>query len=99
MESEWTDKDKRQFKQVKESYLESGKASYEAAEIAGRVVNKQRRLENRTPKKSSSGTGNPNLRYEDRSYDELYNLARKHDISGRSRLGKKDLIEAIRTSR
>ena len=99
MKSEWTDKDKRQFDEVEKSSLEAGKSRDVAAEIAGRVVNKQRRKESRTPNKTTMGTGNPNLPYEERSYDELYNVARKYEITGRSRLGKKDLIDAIRANR
>lgn len=56
--AKWTSKDKRQFSHVEESELERGSSEDEAAEIAGRTVNKQRRKEGRTPNKSMQGTGN-----------------------------------------
>jgi DNA end-binding protein Ku len=36
---------------------------------------------------------------EDRSRQQLYDLAREQDIPGRSKMGKWDLIEAIRKAR
>ncbi len=99
MEVGWTEKDKRQFQHIKVESLKAGKNDAMAAELAARVVNKQRRQEGRTYNKTTSGTGNPNLRLEQRKYRELYNLARQHDISGRSKLNKSQLVEAIRHER
>ena len=42
------------------------------------------------------GTGNPNLPLEQRSRDELYNLARELGIQGRGKMLKADLLRAIR---
>lgn len=56
----WTEKDKRQFGHIESSELKSGSSEDEAAEIAARTVNKQRRREGRTPNKTTQGTGNPN---------------------------------------
>mgnify|MGYP001218687143 CR=1 FL=1 len=43
----WTDKDERQFEHIRESLLKRGRSPAKAAEIAGRTVNKRRRLEGR----------------------------------------------------
>ena len=59
-------------------------------------MNKERRKEGRTPRRRTSGTGNPNTRLETRTRDELYNRAKELDISGRSSMDKAELIEAIR---
>ena len=36
---------------------------------------------------------------EDRNRQQLYEIAKRHDIPGRSKMGKWDLIKAIRRSR
>lgn len=93
--AKWTSKDKRQFSHVEESELERGCSGDEAAEIAGRTVNKQRRKEGRTPNKSTQGTGNPNLKLQDRTVAELRNLAAQKHIDGRSRMRKRELVAAL----
>jgi hypothetical protein len=40
--------------------------------------------------------GRPGARLEDRNRTQLYELAKRKDIPGRSKMGKWDLIEAIR---
>jgi len=37
--------------------------------------------------------------YEQRTLDELYDLAQQHGIEGRSHMGKEELIDALRRSR
>lgn len=98
MPKKWSDKDERQYEHVKESAKSRGKSEDRAKEIASRTVNKQRREEGRTPNKTTQGTGNPNTRYEDRSVDELRNLAADRDIEGRSKMNKKELVDALRSS-
>ena len=97
MPSSWTRKDERQYEHVKESERKQGASLKRAKEIAARTVNKHRRESGRTPNKRSQGTGNPNTSLEDRSRDELYNEARKRNISGRSGMSKQDLIKALRS--
>lgn len=92
----WSNKDERKYEHIKESQEERGKSTKRAKEIASRTVNKDRREEGRTPKKRTSGTGNPTRSLEDRSKDELYNRARDLGIEGRSKMNKEDLVRAIR---
>ena len=99
MPGAWTKKDERQYEHIKDSQRDRGSSGKRAKEIAGRTVNKQRREEVRTPKKSTSGTGNPNQSLDDRSRDELYNIAKDMDIKGRSMMNKSQLTRAIRNRR
>ena len=91
----WSRKDERQYEHIKESALERGAAEDRAEELAARTVNKHRREEGRTPNKRTQGTGNPNVALEERSRDELYNLAQELDIKGRSKMTKDELSRAI----
>ncbi|HEV8564336.1 MAG TPA: hypothetical protein VGR41_05445 [Actinomycetota bacterium] len=43
--------------------------------------------------------GSPGRALEDRTRTQLYELAKRRNIPGRSRMGKWDLIEALRGSR
>jgi len=94
--AEWSQKDERQYEHIKQSAEERGAGEDEAEELAARTVNNQRRKEGRTPNKTTQGTGNPNLELEDRTKQELYNLARHLHIENRSKMRKADLIAAIR---
>jgi hypothetical protein len=91
----WSRKDERQYEHIKESEQERGASEDRAKEIAARTVNKHRREAGRTPSKRTQGTGNPNVALEERSRDELYNLAQELDIKGRSKMSKDDLSKAI----
>src|SRR5690606_11525575 len=97
--SEWSNKDERKYEHIKDSNEDRGLSEERSKEIAARTVNKQRIKEGRTPNKTTSGTGNPGNRLEDRSKRELYNRAKQLDISGRSKMGKSDLVSAIRDRR
>ena len=96
MPSAWSNKDERQYEHVKQSEKERGRSTERAEEIAARTVNKQRREEGRTPNRTTQGTGNPNRGYEDRSKEELYNIAKDRNIEGRSKMTKDELIRALR---
>ncbi|MDQ3810028.1 MAG: Rho termination factor N-terminal domain-containing protein [Chloroflexota bacterium] len=93
----WTDKDERQYEHIKESTEARGVPEDRAEEIAARTVNKRRRLEGRTPNRTTMGTGNPNRRLEERSRDEVYNRAKELNIPGRSKMSKTELVEAVRS--
>jgi hypothetical protein len=95
----WTSKDKRQYKHIKKSSQERGRSEERAQEIASRTVNKQRRLEGRTPNKATQGTGNPKRPLQNRSARELRNLASAKEIKGRSTMNKAELVKAIRAAR
>jgi hypothetical protein len=72
-----------------------------AKEIAARVVNKRRRVEGRTlsGRVRTTGTGNPNRGLEERTRDEIYNIAKERHIVGRSTMTKAELIDAVRARR
>lgn len=96
MPTAWSRKDERQYREVKRSAKERGRSESKASEIAARTVNKQRRLEQRTPNRTTQGTGNPQLALEARSKQELYNRARQLSVAGRSKMSKAELVLAIR---
>ena len=93
---DWSDKDERKYEHIKESERERGASEDRAQEIAARTVNKARREDGRTENRTTQGTGNPNTSYEDRSKEELYNIAKERGLGGRSRMTKSELIEALR---
>jgi hypothetical protein len=96
MPRSWSKKDEKLYDHVKESELDRGMDPARAEEIAARTVNKHRREEGRTRNKSTQGTGNPNHGYDDRTRDELYNIAKAKGVPGRSKMGKAELIETLR---
>jgi len=96
MPKKWSDKDERQYEHIKKSEKDEGKSTKRAKEIAARTVNKTRRAKGKTPNKTTKGSGNPNKKYEDRSKQELYNLAQERNIDGRSKMSKDELINALR---
>ena len=99
MPDAWSDKDERKYEHIKESAQDRGTSEGRAKEIAARTVNKRRREEGRTPNKTTQGTGNPNTPLEERTREELYNLAKELDVGGRSKMSKGELARAIREKR
>lgn len=96
MPREWSKKDERKYEHVKRSARERGASKERAEEIAARTVNKARREEGRASSEASRGTGNPNEPLEDRTRQELYNLAKERHVDGRSKMTKEELIRALR---
>jgi len=94
----WSRKDERKYDKIRKSSIEQGVKEERAEEIAARTVNRDRRVEGRTKsgRKTTSGTGNPNTSLEERTRQELYNRAKELHIEGRSRMGKSELVRAIR---
>lgn len=92
----WSSKDERQYEHIKEGSRKRGVPARRAKQIAARTVNKTRRQEGRTPRRTTSGTGNPNVGLEDRPVAELRNKASQLDVPGRSRMNKSQLVRAIR---
>jgi hypothetical protein len=95
----WSSKDERQYEHIKESQLEEGASEDRAQEIAARTVNKRRRVEGRTENKRTMGTGNPRTSLDERTRDELYNIASRLKVPQRSRMTKSELVRAIRSAR
>lgn len=98
MPNAWSEKDERQYEHIKESARKRGKGR-RAKEIAARTVNKRRRQESRTPTKRTEGTGNPTHRLSTRTKEEVMNVARRMHITGRSKMSKGELIDAIEQKR
>lgn len=92
----WSNKDRRKYEHIKDSAEERGVPEDHAEEIAARTVNKGRRQAGRTPNKTTQGTGNPNKPLDERTVGELRNRAKELNISGRSKMKKQELVEAIR---
>jgi hypothetical protein len=92
----WSSKDERMYEEIKESSKKRGTSSKRAKQIAARTVNKRRRTEGRTPNKTTQGTGNPRKSLKERSKNELYNMAKKKNIEGRSKMNKEELLKALR---
>jgi hypothetical protein len=95
----------RQYEHVKRNEKQAGRSERRAEEIAARTVNKERaqRGESRTRSRSStrdvssgrrggkrSGTGPGG-----RTREQLYNDAKRLNISGRSRMNKRQLLAAV----
>ena len=94
----WSGKDERQYEHIRNSAEERGQSKDRAEEIAARTVNKRRRVEGRTPNKTTMGTGNPNAPLLERTRDELRNIAKERDIRGRSEMTKAELVKALQAS-
>jgi hypothetical protein len=95
----------RQYERIKKSQKQQGRSADRAEEIAARTVNKERarhgesRQRSRSStrdissgrrggKRSGSGPGG-------RTREQLYNDAKRLNISGRSRMNKRQLLAAV----
>jgi len=96
MPKAWSNKDERMYEHIKESSEKRGMSEDRAEEIAARTVNKERRHEGRTPNNRTQGTGNPNKQLQERTRDEIYNIAKDKNIHGRSKMTKAELVKAVR---
>jgi hypothetical protein len=105
MPKEWTDKQDREYKHIRESEKSRGASDKRAKEIGARTVNKQRAQsgQSRTASRSSVKDMSPQRRGGQRShtgsqgptYDQLYNEARQRNIDGRSKMNKSQLAHAL----
>ena len=99
-------KRERQYEHIKDSQSKQGKSKKRAEEIAARTVNKERARsgEARTSSKTStndmcsgrrggqrSGTSGP----KGRTRDQLYQEAKKLNVTGRSSMNKEQLRKAV----
>ena len=101
----WTEKRERQYEHVKKVLLERGEDEDKAEEIAARTVNKERARKGEARDSSAlsredissgrrgglrSGQGPGG-----RTFDQLYEEARRLDIEGRSKMNKEQLLRAV----
>jgi plasmid stabilization system protein ParE len=101
----WSDKRERQYEHIKEGLLDRGEDEDEAEEIAARTVNKERARSGEARESSSSSTDDISsgrrggLRSHrgpgGRTYDQLYNEARRKNVKGRSKMNKAQLERAL----
>jgi plasmid stabilization system protein ParE len=104
-QQQWSDKRERQYEHIKEGLLERGDSESEAEEIAARTVNKQRarsgeaRSASRTSTEDISSGRRGGLRAHrgrgGRTWDQLYEEARRKGIEGRSKMNKAQLERAL----
>ena len=96
----------RQYEHVKESERRQGKSEKRAKEIAARTVQKERartgeaRERSRTSTRDMSSGRRGGLRSgtnrpKGRTYDQLYNEAKKMNVAGRSSMSKAQLQRAV----
>ena len=102
----WTNKRERQYEHIKESAQERGASTKRAKEIAARTVNKERarsgeaRTSSRTSRRDISSSRRGGLRSgtnrpKGRTKEQLYNEAKRMNISGRSKMNKQQLQRAV----
>lgn len=105
MPRSWSAKRERQYEHIRDGLKKRGRSSKVAKEIAARTVNKERAREGSAKEssklsrsdissgrrgglRSHSGPGG-------RTRDQLYEEARRKGIEGRSKMNKKELLEAV----
>jgi hypothetical protein len=101
----WSDKRERQYEHIKESLEERGRDDETAKEIAARTVNKERarRGESATASRTSlddiSSGRRGGLRShrgaQGRTKAQLYEEARRSNVTGRSSMSKAELEQAL----
>jgi plasmid stabilization system protein ParE len=102
----WSAKRERQYEHIKRGLLEKGTSEDEAEEIAARTVNKVRAQEGeaREASRGSIEDMSPSRRgglrshkgAGGRTFRQLYDEARAHGITGRSRMNKAELERSLR---
>jgi hypothetical protein len=96
----------RQYEHIKESARDQGASTDRAEEIAARTVNKERARsgESRTRSRTSTrdmsssrrgGQRSGTVRPKGRTKEQLYNEAKRMNISGRSKMNKQQLQRAV----
>jgi hypothetical protein len=101
----WSDKRERQYKHIKEGLRERGRSEDTSEEIAARTVNKERaqageaKESSRLSRRDISSGRRGGLRSHKgpggRTRDQLYEEAKDHGISGRSKMTKAELQRAV----
>ena len=101
----WSRKRERQYEHIKEGLEERGRPEDEAQEIAARTVNKERARSGEAEESSSTSTDDLSssrrggLRSHrgsgGRTRDQLYEEARRKNVTGRSSMTKAELQRAV----
>ena len=101
----WSKKRERQYEHIKEGLLDRGETEGTAEEIAARTVNKERAQHGEARESSRSSTEDLSsgrrggLRSHrgpgGRTYDQLYNEAKRKNVKGRSKMNKAQLERAV----
>jgi hypothetical protein len=101
----WSKKGERQYEHIKEGLEERGHGEEEAEEIAARTVNKERarhgeaRQSSRTSTDDISSGRRGGLRSHrgegGRTFDQLYEEAKRKNVRGRSKMSKRELERAV----
>ena len=102
----WSRKRERQYEHIRDSLEERGRPEDEAEEIAARTVNKERarsgeaKQASRTSTEDISSSRRGGLRSHKgpggRTYEQLYEEAKRKNISGRSKMTKAQLERALK---
>ena len=88
----------KQVKAAKQNVKKAQSAAKQKRTIANLPASTRRSLGQQAARGASRG-GRAGHRLEDRSREQLYELAKQKNIAGRSKMGKWDLIEALRKAR
>jgi hypothetical protein len=88
----------KQVKAAKRNVKQAQRAAKEKRTIANLPRSTRRGLGQQAARGRRRG-GKPGQALEDRSREQLYELAKQRNIAGRSKMGKWDLIDAIRKAR
>ena len=88
----------RQVRAAKQNVRQAQQAARQKRTIANLPESTRRELGQQTAKGRKRG-GWAGHALEDRNREQLYEMAKEQNIRGRSKMGKWDLIEAIRRSR
>jgi hypothetical protein len=102
----WSSKRERQYKHIKSSAKKRGTSTKRAKEIAARTVNKERarsgeaKSSSRSSRRDMSSGRRGGLRSRTnrptgQTKEQLYNQAKRLNISGRSRMNKRQLLAAV----
>ena len=102
----WSNKRERQYEHIKQGEKKRGSSTKRAKEIAARTVNKERarsgeaRTSSRTSRRDMSssrrgGQRSGTNRPKGRTKEQLYNEAKRMNISGRSKMNKQQLQRAV----
>jgi plasmid stabilization system protein ParE len=101
----WSDKRERQYEHIKDGLRKRGRSEDKAEEIAARTVNKERARSGEAKQRSRASTDDISssrrggLRSHKgsggRTKEQLYQEARRKNISGRSSMTKAELEKAV----